>query len=552
MGQINNWADTGEKYIYHIECGTYIYVGQSKAKKIGSRLKQGHIEAIFSLGKAGKKYDHPELKQAILKNGLAQTSIRVYKESDNYGLPPGLIEGFKSQYKKGKKTKTGDELDDINAAEILHIMYYQMKANKKLVNNSMGGQDMSLSYVDSNGKIMSKILTKSTTPQAASQIIFSSEIKKSGLTKLLDNFNKAVFDDKKWAEFVNYIKSLKEEKDKVKVDPGKTFSALLNDVVKIFCEHFDINNLNSPYIKNKINEATTTWAKGKLYFISDYLERWTKRNEEFSPEQKAIQFNEDAAQRFQEYVSQSIYNKVVGKINDQINEIWKARGGKRGDRSKISWKSIDLKKFQKDVKTEFSNWKNFEILRIESILDTGRANTKIDSGWVNLFNQWSMTNGDQFSEDFKKQIMLNFFRKVYRKVAIKNYYNKSNVYQGALTHKYIDAGDKQFISKFRKSSDWLSYKMHMAFKQAGVGFVENNWNAFYRPLISIVVQERDRWKYDDEYEIYYRDNAIYKQKVEYEDKKGRKKTKTMRAYVAYSFAGNNYMDVMSAKQITIY
>ena len=194
MSQINDWVETGDKYIYHIECGPYIYVGQSKAKKAGSRLKQGHIDAIFSLGKAGKKYDHPELKQAILKNGLAQTSIRVYKESDNYGLPPGLIEAFKSQYKKGK---TGGDLYDIDAAEILHIMYYQMKANKKLVNNSMGGQDMSLSYVDSNGKIMSKILTKSTTPQAASQIIFSSETKKIGLTKLLENFNKAVFDDKK-------------------------------------------------------------------------------------------------------------------------------------------------------------------------------------------------------------------------------------------------------------------------------------------------------------------------------------------------------------------
>ena len=84
-----------------------------------------------------------------------------------------------------------------------------------------------------------------------------------------------------------------------------------------------------------------------------------------------------------------------------------------------------------------------------------------------------MTSGDPFSEEFKKQIMLNFFRKVYKKVAIKNYYNKSNVYRGALTHKYIDAGDKQFISKFRKSSDWLSFKMHAAFKEAGVGFVEN-------------------------------------------------------------------------------
>ena len=549
MGQINSWADTGEKYIYHIECGTYIYVGQSKAKKVGSRLKQGHIEAIFSLGKAGKKYDHPELKQAILKNGLAQTSIRVYKDSDNYGLPPGLIEGFKKEY---KVAKTGADLDDIDAAEILHIMYYQMKTNKKLVNNSMGGQNMSLSYVDSNGKIMSKILTKSTTPQGASQIIFSSETKKSGLTKLLDNFNEAVFDDKKWAEFVDYIKSLKGEKDKVKVDSGKTFSALLQDVVKIFCDNFDINNLNSPYIKSKIDEVTTAWAKGKLYFISDYLERWTKRNEKFSPEQKAIQFNEDAAQGFQEYISQSIYNKVVRKINDQITEIWKARGGKKGDRSKIRWKSIDLERFQKDVKTEFSNWKKFEILRIETLLNTGRVNTKIDSPWIKIFNQWLMTNGDPFSEDFKKDIMLNFFRKVYKKVAIKNYYNKSNVYKEAPTHKYIDAGDKQFISKFRQSSDWLSFKMHAAFKEAGVGFVEDRWNAFYRPLISIVVQERDRWKYDDEYEWYYRNNAIYKYKEEFEDKKGRKKNKRMHAYVAYSFKGKNYMDVMSAKQITIY
>ena len=62
-------------------------------------------------------------------------------------------------------------------------------------------------------------------------------------------------------------------------------------------------------------------------------------------------------------------------------------GGKRGDRSKISWKSIDLKRFQNDVKTDFNKWKNFEILRIETLLNTGRVNTKIDSPWVKIFNQ---------------------------------------------------------------------------------------------------------------------------------------------------------------------
>ena len=40
------------------------------------------------------------------------------------------------------------------------------------------------------------------------------------------------------------------------MDPGKTFSALLDDVIKIFCDNFDINNLNSPYIRDKINAAT--------------------------------------------------------------------------------------------------------------------------------------------------------------------------------------------------------------------------------------------------------------------------------------------------------
>ena len=84
-----------------------------------------------------------------------------------------------------------------------------------------------------------------------------------------------------------------------------------------------------------------------------------------------------------------------------------------------------------------------------------------------------MTNGDPFSEDFKKDIMLNFFRKVYKKVAIKNYYN-SRMYTADGVPKVIDAGDKQFVTnKFRSSSDWLSAKMHREFVAAGVGFVEN-------------------------------------------------------------------------------
>ena len=84
-----------------------------------------------------------------------------------------------------------------------------------------------------------------------------------------------------------------------------------------------------------------------------------------------------------------------------------------------------------------------------------------------------MTSGDPFSEDFKKQIMLNFFRKVDKKVAIKNYYN-SRMYTTDGIPKVRDAGDKQFVTnKFRSSSDWLSTKMHREFVAAGVGFVEN-------------------------------------------------------------------------------
>ena len=45
---MESWKDTGKDYIYHIEVGKYVYVGQSRASKEGSRLKY-RLQAPFRM-----------------------------------------------------------------------------------------------------------------------------------------------------------------------------------------------------------------------------------------------------------------------------------------------------------------------------------------------------------------------------------------------------------------------------------------------------------------------------------------------------------------------
>jgi hypothetical protein len=100
-----------------------------------------------------------------------------------------LLLQFKKIFKVGgSDTK---EISNLNVAEILHILYYT-RQGYKLFNTQMGGTDGSISIIENN-KVLTKVFTKTMTPQEASQLFFSQPATVEGLTKIKHYFNKIVF-----------------------------------------------------------------------------------------------------------------------------------------------------------------------------------------------------------------------------------------------------------------------------------------------------------------------------------------------------------------------
>ena len=178
-------AETGNEYIYRVEVNGRAYIGQSKAAKAGSRLHYRLRQAFTS-----STYDVPELQDLIRKYGLENTKVTYYSAPD-FGVSRQLLEDFKEQYVRGKDRGT---VDDIDAAEILHILHCQHSEKVKLLNTSMGGQKGSLTFVGAKGFIR-KILVRTMTPAQAEKIFFSTDTKIEALGVFKNKFNKMVFND---------------------------------------------------------------------------------------------------------------------------------------------------------------------------------------------------------------------------------------------------------------------------------------------------------------------------------------------------------------------
>lgn len=190
------------EYIYHIQVGKVIYVGQSTAKKPGSRLIyrllapfSGKTKIHLDSAVLGQNYDEPELGENIRKYGLKATNVTYFTKDNNFGIPDTLLEVFKETF----IPKNGKVISDINAAEILHILYCYANTPYKLLNRGMGGTDGSLSIVDGTN-IIQKPLTKFTSPANAYSIFSANTDLLNKIIKIREYFNDIVFTDK-WKNF---------------------------------------------------------------------------------------------------------------------------------------------------------------------------------------------------------------------------------------------------------------------------------------------------------------------------------------------------------------
>lgn len=82
---------------------------------------------------------YTNLAAEIRKRGLKNTSIEIYA-GDLYGVSQELMDAFKRRFKK----KDGKDLNNIDAAEILHILKCRHENKLILENKSIGGQDISI------------------------------------------------------------------------------------------------------------------------------------------------------------------------------------------------------------------------------------------------------------------------------------------------------------------------------------------------------------------------------------------------------------------------
>jgi hypothetical protein len=132
----------------------------------------------------------PELAELIRKIGLKNVQVR-YFTPPLFGVSQTLMSDFQKTFKVDSKGKK--EISAINAAEILHILYYT-RQGYKLFNTQMGGTDGTISVVQGN-RVIKKVFTKTMTPQEASQLFFSHQTTLESLTNLVQHFNKVVFTD---------------------------------------------------------------------------------------------------------------------------------------------------------------------------------------------------------------------------------------------------------------------------------------------------------------------------------------------------------------------
>lgn len=140
--------------------------------------------------KEDSRYNVPELAEAARKTGLMGVKVSYYSVDNNFGIPVDLMTAFKKSYKKGNE----EELNDIDAAEILHILYH-IHVGDKIVNSSMGGQNGSLTLINNKGIAQKKILTRTMSPSEAYQIFRSSEKHLQKFVDFRDFFNKIIFTD---------------------------------------------------------------------------------------------------------------------------------------------------------------------------------------------------------------------------------------------------------------------------------------------------------------------------------------------------------------------
>ena len=254
-----------DDFIYRIEAGSHIYIGQSKRGHGNSRLGTGnrlteHLTRAYS----DKAPEPGSIYEFIHEERLKDIKITVY-EAPDYGIPniSDAYTDFTAHWKTnpddtGDSTTTTTDLIDF--AEIYHIMHaVQSGEGDKLTNKSFGGQGRGYYYVGDNGKVsgVKRAIMRSDSPQRAYNLFRLTDDTQINMRKISEEIMNVLFDEN-WPSMADKLYSnnsdIKPEIDNLRKEPSwpefynDTITNLIPDllsqvIVKIIKELKDLKDL---------------------------------------------------------------------------------------------------------------------------------------------------------------------------------------------------------------------------------------------------------------------------------------------------------------------
>ena len=478
---------TGVEYIYVIEVDGYVYVGQSKAqtKISGSQQVLGGNRLLYRLRApfVYQSYDEKELGELMRENGLKNTKVTIFN-APYFGLPFDLLNDFKKAYKQSGIKDSTNEITDLNAAEILHILRYS--DNPKLLNRAMGGTAGSLSVIGPDGTISHKVLTTAMSPQKAREIFFSSFESVNRIRKFVDSFNEVVFTDQ-WKTF--YSKNGGDVSD---TNASMTYDELVDSLVENFKSIAYFSSGFRDTVVKSIKEKVKNWVESKVNFFQNIVSTVRMQNPIFTQIdiKKYVNIDNNNIENLANYITSAVYNQI---------DKWLRKEFKNSGYSnvKISSKNKDWKKFRQEHLKDVDLSKTFKIIDFTTIANVDYLEKQMPN-WGKSFMAWH-PKGIELPEIVKKIVAVDVFQRISIPIMDRTFYNNQDMY-------IVD----KYVIPYNLQGDYLSNRVRNKYQIRRITFPSKNWANYYNILMSITINSYDPWTLDEEQDIIYRPKLTLK------------------------------------------
>lgn len=245
-------------YIYHIQVGNKLYIGQA-TKEPTSLISQSRIYEHFNAAYHkhygyGAKDSEKQIHNEMQKHKMCEVEVFVYPKSKNYGIPN--FEDLVNQFLQEWTPVPDQDLDKLklDLAEIFHIQW-GLQSGKELVNNEMGGSKVDWAI---NGTIKNikdkkqnrkkKVLMHTNKPATATMIMQAPADDLNTINNTMRFLFDIVFSDK-WKDYYpNYCRN-----NNIPVD---------QNITEPWSEYF--SNIIFPYIDEILFEELKEGLFSKL------------------------------------------------------------------------------------------------------------------------------------------------------------------------------------------------------------------------------------------------------------------------------------------------